>query len=146
LLRAILLWDLGEDQNCAQFALKAVKAPKTELNRAVGEHYAQEILIQEANGTIRIFDFAYNRFNSTLRVSIPQFGIGGEPVQLLTTPDGSMLVCLEHDPDQGWLLTSYILEGAGAKSILSIVRDHQPLPAQLRTLSAVSILTIHLWL
>eukprot|EP00884_Botryococcus_braunii_P007870 jgi/Botrbrau1/17084/Bobra.0611s0002.1 len=98
----------------------------------------KEILIQEANGTIRIFDFAFNRFNSTLRVSIPQFGIGGEPVQLLTTPDGSMLVCLEHDPDQGWLLTSYILEGAGAKSILSTVREHQPLPAQLRTLSAES--------
>lgn len=88
---------------------------------------------------IRIFDFVYNRYNSTLRVRLPLKGKGGQPVQVLTTPDGSMLVCLEHDPEQGWLLTRYILEAAGAKSMLSMVRDQEPLPPQLQELSAVSM-------
>eukprot|EP00884_Botryococcus_braunii_P007508 jgi/Botrbrau1/16759/Bobra.0269s0003.4 len=98
----------------------------------------KEILIQEREGAIRVYDFAFKRYNPTLRVVIPLKGQGGEPVQLLTTPDGSMLVCLEHDPKQGWLLTSYILEAAGVKSTLSIVRGHEPLPPQLQKLSGAS--------
>lgn len=97
----------------------------------------QELIIQEESGHILVYDFAFQRFNGTQRVNIPLQGRNGQPVQLLITPDGSMLLQLEHESDLGWLLTSYLLDAAGTRSMLSIARDHEPLPDKLRKLSQV---------
>lgn len=86
-----------------------------------------------------VYDFAFHRLNGALHVKIPLHLGQGQPVQLLVTPDGSMLVYLEHEAERGWLLTSYLLDAAGTRSMLSVVRDHVPLPDKLRTLSEVRV-------